>query len=616
MPTTTNFQPGQILTSGELNSAFAGTASAAEIAAAQTKLARTLDSDDYTTVQLAIAASVATGIHVQLPERAISLVLTGDLIIPGGVELRGRSGATVINITGNYSIRAGGNNVTMSGVTINGGRYGFHANGYNGHTLEGVAIAGTSSHSIYLNGNTHYLRDISVSNSGATSCVLDGTAGTEIHSMTVDNGANFGIWGINAANGCILNGIRCTTANGLELIGLRYDCYGFQIDNVRAEHCGDNGISITGHSNVLNNIVSRYNAYHGVCFYGLRNILGAHRCDNNGQINATTPGFGIYAGVSVTPAFGGAARENRIGAGSSNDTQNVPTQSYGYALKSNSYIQWAAGASITNANLIRAYGVNIYSTPAAGTAGTTAPTWTVDSNGNPVISSDGNLSWTFIGSTTSTISRFYQAWSSGQVMTGTDLYRVNANKLYVTTALGTCGTTAPVHTSGAVSDGLLTWTFVEEFPGNLDAFDNTVSGVGGHGNALGLFSDSTAGNKNNIDVPGLKRVGHPTRNLWASWVVGSGNPNGLDTDQPGSFKSRLDVSDPGIAFWTKQNGSNTNAGWLQINSNQVGTTAARPNYAASYGSGANGITYTNTTTGHLETFISPNWVNAGTGATE
>lgn len=587
------------------------------------KLSRNwIDYADYNTLANGVARAATTGQPLLLPASALTLNLTSDFIIPAGVQLRGVPGSTSLTISGNFSLRAGGSNVRLSGMAISGGAYGFHANGQPNVTLEDMIFTGSSNHTVYLNGAGAKLRRIEVHNAGASSCVIDGATNVNIDDFLVDNSANFGIWGINAANGVRLNNVRCTTTNGLELIGQRYNCYQWQLSNILAMHCGDNGISITGYDNTLDNIEAHYNHFHGVCLYGLRNSLGAHRCDNNGQVNAATPGSGQYAGVSFTPAFGGPGRENAAGSGRANDTQGVPTQSYGYLLGGNAYVTWTSGGAITNANLIRQFGNNVYSTPSPGTCGTTAPTWTVNSSGVPITQSDGNLNWTFVYSNTSVIARLYQPWAASIAVSATDLYRVNANKLYVATAAGTSGTTAPtwiLDGNGnplSQSDGSLTWTFVTEFPSNLDAFDNTISNVGGFGNMVGVFKDGTAGNKNHIDVPGLKQIGHPLRNLWASWLVGSGTPNGNNTAQPGSFKSRLDVSDPGIAFWTKQSGANTNTGWLQGASVQVGTTAARPNYSASYGSGANGIAYTNTTLGHLETFINPNWVNAGTGATE
>lgn len=64
----------------------------------------------------------------------------------------------------------------------------------------------------------------------------------------------------------------------------------------------------------------------------------------------------------------------------------------------------------------------------------------------------------WIGATTA-----YTAWASGQSIAGTansPVYRYNGAVLYKASASGTTGATAPTHTTGSVSDGGVTWTFV------------------------------------------------------------------------------------------------------------------------------------------------------------
>jgi hypothetical protein len=52
----------------------------------------------------------------------------------------------------------------------------------------------------------------------------------------------------------------------------------------------------------------------------------------------------------------------------------------------------------------------------------------------------------------------YSQWISGEVVVA-GAKRGRAGRLYTTAAGGTCGATAPSHTSGSVSDGGVTWTF-------------------------------------------------------------------------------------------------------------------------------------------------------------
>lgn len=53
-----------------------------------------------------------------------------------------------------------------------------------------------------------------------------------------------------------------------------------------------------------------------------------------------------------------------------------------------------------------------------------------------------------------------RAWTSGQAGIVKGQYKSNAGNVYAAAAAGTCGTTAPTHTSGSVSDGLIAWDYV------------------------------------------------------------------------------------------------------------------------------------------------------------
>jgi hypothetical protein len=68
--------------------------------------------------------------------------------------------------------------------------------------------------------------------------------------------------------------------------------------------------------------------------------------------------------------------------------------------------------------------------------------------------SDGTVSWTYIEG--------FPLWASGQAVAA-NTYRINGGNLYATLAGGTTGATAPTHTTGSVSDGGVAWIYICPF---------------------------------------------------------------------------------------------------------------------------------------------------------
>jgi hypothetical protein len=75
------------------------------------------------------------------------------------------------------------------------------------------------------------------------------------------------------------------------------------------------------------------------------------------------------------------------------------------------------------------------------------------------------------------ISGTYEEWATGQTISGAGVYRFSGNNHYVSTGAGTTGATAPTHTTGTVTDGGVSWTW-------LDSIDRTVYSVDQYGRWL------------------------------------------------------------------------------------------------------------------------------------
>lgn len=89
-------------------------------------------------------------------------------------------------------------------------------------------------------------------------------------------------------------------------------------------------------------------------------------------------------------------------------------------------------------------------------------------------------------------SNAYAAWAAGQTIT-VGLYRFNGLNLYKASSAGTTGSTAPVHTSGTVSDGGVSWDYVNTAQASTGPTRNTVMGNTPGRNLSGTtFNDSSA----------------------------------------------------------------------------------------------------------------------------
>lgn len=95
----------------------------------------------------------------------------------------------------------------------------------------------------------------------------------------------------------------------------------------------------------------------------------------------------------------------------------------------------------------------------------------------------------------------YGSWITATVYAALT-YVVNGANLYLTSAGGTSGATAPVHTSGTVSDGAVSWLYINTSVGAFQATHNQVGGNQCYDNATSDYQNDTTNNLNNFHVMG------------------------------------------------------------------------------------------------------------------
>lgn len=135
----------------------------------------------------------------------------------------------------------------------------------------------------------------------------------------------------------------------------------------------------------------------------------------------------------------------------------------------------------------------------------------------------------------------YREWvSGGTYVTGSAFCKYGLNIYRASTDVFAFGTIAPVHTSGTVSDGLVSWTFVNSDPVTLDASENVAIACHSTGNGVADWDAEGEGTLMNIgaDATGM----NPIAQRVPSGQPETGNARGvnaIDFQQLRQFASQV-----------------------------------------------------------------------------
>jgi len=360
---------------------------------------------------------------------------------------------------------------------------------------------------LFAGTNNVRVRRVSYTNSGQHGLQIDNSFNNTVSQFNVNGSVGFGIILTGGSHENELS-FNKTFSNGIELIGITYECWGNRVIGNHAEGTGDNGISITGFDNLVVGNICRFNSNNGIHVYGNNNTVVGNNCKNNNQ-RFLSDGVSTFSGIEVGPAFGGACWDNTITGNICSDDQVVPTQTYGTHVQPNVMAQWATG-----------------------------------------------------------------------VVTGVRAVVFNGTNAYIATSAGTTGVTAPVHTTGTVSDGGVNWLFLFGLH-----TDNTTLGAAGNA----LIGNTCVGNRiapslddsqnNNSDIGGPDSMLRSIKNI---------PPNSNVTGVGGNMVLRRGVGQPWLAAYVNSGATTANRGlWQPVQIRALGLHSVRPS-SGSVGSGFEG----------------------------
>lgn len=573
----------------------------------------------------AIQTAINTGLVCYVPETSAYFKTTsklvpvsgGGLIGPGIIRLVGATTDSVIEATNVDSFVLDGPTLDGDNTTKTSGSHGVKATNCNGWKIGELTVINPQNWGVaFYGGQGNEIGTLIVEDAKTSSALMFlGSSNNDVGRVIARRCGGFGVQIFDGSIGNHIGSIEAIDT-GLEALGINSTSHQNRIGAVSAIRCRDNGVSISGDFNQVDSVYSEGVHFHGACFYGSDNQIGAVVARNIGQNTYTA-----HAGVAFIPAFGGKASRNVVGVLNSVDDQGTKTTAYAAFATNNQDPNWTAGQTVAPTSW-RKNGSYFYQTTLGGVCGSTPPThtsgdatdggvvWTykgvvspaVDNHIGPVsgygwltgkfsgmvlgsgnfFGDYGDLRRSIIFGATAGVERVAGAWASGQTV-NYGAMRSNAGNVYIcVSASGNC-VNAPTHSSGTSTgaDGI-SWRFEAALTANTRLLfnqDNTlVSGIL---------------NIQNID----------SGNAVASILAGNGTPETKAVAATGSLYGRTD-GQLGIEAYLKTVASGSN-GWLPIALRRSGTTSNRPVIPS--GSAFSGITYFDTTLGK------PIWSNSSSG---
>jgi len=476
--------------------------------------------DGVTDDLAAFVAALATGKKVVVPSGTYAI--SSYIEPPSGARLIGFGNPTIkvtvssrfLRVVSKTDIRIEGINfdATTTGLTNNGCV--FHSQSDNIHYIDCTFDHAYSTFTI--TGSNSYENHV-------VRCRFLDTQNT--HGLTLNDGAHDNRVEDCDFLRCAFNGIRGSLGTnrnliignrgyntGGELVAFEKSTHHDRIIGNHAENTGDNGFSYSGSYGTLVGNVAYKCYFFGIYLYGRQNTCVGNQCLSNGQ-----------ASIIAGPYFG--LEYAGIGVG-------------GY---------WG--------------GLGIYNIVQGNVCD--------DDQAAPTQYSSIKLA-----------GNSYTDWTSGDTISGasanTPVYRLHELNLYQTTGNGATGSTAPTHTTGTVSDGGISWTYVDSYVSAREAYRNTIGPNRCITSISGLeVQDGTANNSNFI-----------LRDSMVEFVGAFGR-----NTVSGGFQRRTNpwTSGEAITAGNHRYGSNL---VIYRCSNLGGSCSVEPTHSSGTATGADGIEWT------------------------